>query len=125
MNLVLDAGALIAVDRADRRIAGMILLGRRAGADVITTAPVVGQAWRHGSRQARLAQFLAGVEVREVGLEDAKEAGVLLSRSGSSDVVDALVAMLTRPGDQLLTSDPDDLARLTGVRDGDVSIVTV
>ncbi|NYE69355.1 hypothetical protein BKA15_000684 [Microlunatus parietis] len=33
--------------------------------------------------------------------------------------------MLTKPGDQLLTSDPDDLARLTEVRDGEVSIVTV
>ncbi|MFC7625777.1 hypothetical protein [Microlunatus sp. GCM10028923] len=125
MNLVLDAGALIAVDRADRRIAGLILLGRRAGADVITTAPVVGQVWRHGSRQVRLAQFLARVDVREVGLDDAKAAGALLGRAGSSDVVDALVAMLTRPGDQLLTSEPDDLARLTGVRDGEVSTVTV
>lgn len=46
MDLVLDAGALIAIDRADRRVAGLVELGRRAGATLVTVAPVVAQAWR-------------------------------------------------------------------------------
>jgi hypothetical protein len=36
----------------------------------------------------------------------------VLRGSGGSDVVDALVALATRPGDQVLTSDPDDLTAL-------------
>ena len=43
MNLVLDAGALISIDRDDRRTAGLIELGWRSGAGLVTTAPVVGQ----------------------------------------------------------------------------------
>lgn len=125
MNLVLDAGALIAIDRDDRRVAGLIELGRRAEARLVTTAPVVGQAWRDGARQARLARALAMIDVQPVGLEDAKEAGDLLGRADASDVVDALVALLAMPGDQVLTSDPDDLVRLVDARHSDVRIVTV
>lgn len=51
MNLVLDAGALIGIGRDDRRVAGLIELGRRAAARLVTTAPVVGQAWRDGARR--------------------------------------------------------------------------
>ncbi|MGH4014459.1 MAG: hypothetical protein ACRDSL_11160 [Pseudonocardiaceae bacterium] len=57
LNLILDAGALIAIDRDDRRVAGLIELGRRAGASLVIPAPVVAQAWRGGARQARLARY--------------------------------------------------------------------
>lgn len=38
--------------------------------------------------------------------------GELLAKSGTSDVVDAHVALLVETGDRLLTSDTDDLERL-------------
>lgn len=116
MRLVLDAGALIAIDRNDRRIAGLIALGRRAGADLVTVAPVVGQAWRDGARQARLARALPMIDVLDVDRVSAQAAGEVLRDSGGSDVVDALVALATRPGDQVLTSDPDDLGVLLDAR---------
>ena len=125
MNLVLDAGALIGVDRDDRRVAGLIELGRRSAADLVTTAAAVGQAWRDGARQARLARALAMIDVRPVVLDDARDAGVLLGRAESSDVVDALVALLALPGDQVLTSDPEDLSRLLDARQLDARVVTV
>lgn len=125
MNLVLDAGALIAIDRDDRRVAGLIELGRRAGADLATAAPVVGQAWRDGARQARLARALAMIDVRPVDVDEAKRAGVLLGRAGGADVVDALAVLLALPGDQVLTSDPEDLSRLASANDVDVRVVAV
>lgn len=125
MKLVLDAGALIGIDRDDRRLAGFIELGRRAGAELVTTSPVVGQAWRDGGRQARLARALAMIDVRTVGLDDAKDAGELLGRTRSSDVVDALVALLALPGDQLLTSDVSDLAGLVEAQGGGIRVVAV
>ncbi|MGH3490523.1 MAG: hypothetical protein ACRDP8_21760 [Actinopolymorphaceae bacterium] len=94
-------------------------------ADLVTTAPVVGQAWRDGSRQARLARALAMIDVRDAGLHEAKSAGSLLARAGTSDVVDALVALLAQPGDQVLTSDPEDLGRLSSVHLSDVRVVAV
>lgn len=125
MNLVLDAGALIGIDRDDRRVAGLIELGRRAGANLVTAAPVVAQAWRDGARQARLARRLPMVDVRDTGLREARAAGELLAASGTSDVVDGLLALVAVPGDQVLTSDPADLEVLLGHRELPVTVVSV
>jgi hypothetical protein len=125
VNLILDAGALIAIDRDDRRVAGLIELGRRSAASLVTSAPVVGQAWRDGARESRLARALKMLDVRAVGLDDAKDAGALLGRCRSSDVVDALVTLLARPGDQILTGDVDDLRPLVQQRDVAATIVKV
>jgi hypothetical protein len=125
VNLVLDAGALIGIDRDDRRTAGLIELGRRSGAALVTSAPVVAQAWRGSARQARLARLLAMIDVRGVHLADARAAGELLAATGTADVVDALVALLSVPGDQLLTSDPDDLRSLVAERGIPVTVVSV
>jgi PIN domain nuclease of toxin-antitoxin system len=123
MRLVLDAGALIAIDRNDPRVAGLIALGRRAGADLVTVAPVVGQAWRDGARQARLARALPMIDVLDVDRACAQAAGEVLRESGCSDVVDALVALATRPGDQVLTSDPGDLGALLAARNVNATVV--
>jgi hypothetical protein len=125
VNLVLDAGALIGIDRDDRRAAGLIELGRRSGAALVTSAPVVAQAWRGSARQARLARLLAMIDVRATHLVDARAAGELLAVTGTADVVDALLAVLAVPGDQLLTSDPDDLRSLIAERGIPVAVVTV
>jgi len=125
VRLVLDAGALIAIDRQERRIAGLVALGRRAAAELVTVAPVVGQVWRDGSRQNPLARALAMVQVVDVGLPLAQAAGTLLGESGRSDVVDALVALTARPSDQLLTSDPEDLTALLDTRGIPVTVVRV
>lgn len=117
MNLVLDAGALIAIDRDERRIVWLVELGRRAGASLVSVAPVVGQAWRGGSRQARLARLLSMVDVRPTGVSDARTAGELLAATGRSDVVDALLALVALPGDQVVTSDPAELRVLLDRRD--------
>lgn len=125
MRMVLDAGALIGIDRYDRRVAGLVELGRRAGADLVSAAPVVGQAWRDGGRQARLARALPMIAIDETSVDGAKAAGTLLGDAGMADVVDALLAMLARPGDQVLTSDPDDLHALLAARGTEAHVVAV
>ena len=125
MNLILDAGALIGIDRNDRRVAALIELGRRAGAELLSTAPVLAQAWRNGARQAQLARTLPMIDVRPVGIDEAKAAGELLASANTSDVVDAFIAQLALPGDQLLTSDPGDLTSLLSARNINATIVTV
>ncbi|MPZ65765.1 MAG: hypothetical protein GEU83_09715 [Pseudonocardiaceae bacterium] len=124
MNLVLDAGALIGIDRDDRRVAGLIELGRRAGAPLVTAAPVVAQVWRNGGRQARLARRLPMIDVRGAGLREARAAGELLAATGTSDVVDALLALVVVPGDHVLTSDPADIRTLLDGREIPAIVVT-
>jgi hypothetical protein len=74
---------------------------------------VVGQAWRDGGRQVQLARALAGCRAEPVGLETAKAAGVLCGTSGTSDVVDATVAVMAAAlRATIWTSDGIDIATL-------------
>lgn len=109
MTLVLDAGAFIAIEAGDRRLLALINRERLAGRPPRTHGGIVGQVWRGGARQARLAFVLGGVEVVSVDEHLGRRAGVLLAAAGSSDVVDAALVVLCADGDELVTSDPDDL----------------
>lgn len=126
MTLVLDAGALIAVERRDRHVVALLKAELLAGRVPITHGGVVGQVWRGGGgRQAFLARHLAGVGV--VALDDTlgRRAGALLGRARSSDVVDAAVVLLAHEDDLVLTSDPDDLLPLAVAAGIDVELVPV
>jgi predicted nucleic acid-binding protein len=90
------------------------LLADRSKVTLSTSAAVVAQVWRGGSRQARLARFLGSDLVNEIALDpDAgRKIGVLAATIGSRDVVDGHVAMIALERDAIvLTSDPDDIAR--------------
>ena len=111
----LDAGALIALDRAQSRVVHLLDRVAAAGGAVEIPAPVIAQVWRDGSRQARLARLLGASDVVLVDLdaEMARAVGVLCGAVGVADVVDGHVALHARRRDlAVLTSDPDDIARL-------------
>lgn len=111
--MILDAGLLVAVDRGERAAQSFLSASLEEGAVLRTTAPVVAQAWRDGSRQAKLARFLDAVEVHDFTLSDAKVVGALLRRSKTSDVVDAhVVALALRLQDSIITADSADFAVL-------------
>ena len=125
MKVVLDAGALIAIDRDDRRVAAMLLLARREGAVLVTSAPIVGQVWREGSKQSLLARTLAMIDVQPTDVDDAKRAGEVMKATRTTDVVDSLFALLVSHGDQVLTSDPGDIAELLDARSVRALVVKV
>ncbi|MEA2137304.1 MAG: hypothetical protein QOG56_454 [Solirubrobacteraceae bacterium] len=125
MTLVLDAGALIAVERADRNMLALLAREHRAGRTPVTHGGVVGQVWRGASRNARVGRLLAGVVVVALDETLGRAAGVLLARAGASDVIDAAVVLLATDGDEILTSDPHDLAVLTAASGVHADIVAV
>ncbi|MCC7108787.1 MAG: PIN domain nuclease [Deltaproteobacteria bacterium] len=112
MALVLDAGAFLAAERGDRELVALLKdeLGR--GRAPLTHGGIVGQVWRGGARQARLALLLAGTEVAPLDDALGRRAGALLARARKADVVDAALALLATDGDTLLSSDPGDLRAL-------------
>lgn len=112
MTVLLDAGAFISVERSSREVAALLAGEHRAGRVPITHGGVVGQVWRDGARQARLARLLAGVEVVALDHALGRSAGALLARSRTRDVIDAALVLLAADGDEVLTSDPDDLTAL-------------
>lgn len=54
-----------------------------------------------------------------------RRAGLLLSRTGSSDAVDASVVCLAQDGDDILTSDPADLLDLARAYGAHVELIPV
>ncbi|HTM20093.1 MAG TPA: PIN domain-containing protein [Kofleriaceae bacterium] len=125
MNAVLDAGALIAIDRRDRRVGAMLRLLQQRRVPVWTSAAVLAQVWRDGRRQARLAQLLAGVGVRALSATEARRAGELQAATGTNDVADAHLALLVSAGDVVLTGDADDISRLLASRRVKARLVAV
>jgi predicted nucleic acid-binding protein len=110
---VYDAGALIALDSNDLRMWLLHETALAEGREVVVPAIVVGQAWRDGRTQARLARFLRTCQVEPTDLETAKAAGVLCGQARSSDVVDATV-MVTAMAHRaiIVTSDHEDMTQL-------------
>ena len=111
--LVLDAGALIAVDRDDRAMMARLRVAQLHGYDLRTCAIVIAQVWRSpAGKQARLAALLKAVDVRVVDERMGREAGILQAKAGTSDPIDAAVVLVARPRDRILTSDPVDIEHL-------------
>lgn len=111
----LDAGALIAFERADRRMVTLAARALERGDRFAVPAGVVAQVWRDGARQARLVRLLASPVVEIVALDDpvARAVGQLCGVTGTTDVVDASVVLCARQhGHAVLTSDVDDLRRI-------------
>lgn len=126
MSLVLDAGALMAVERGHRRVIALIKVEREAGRRPVTHGGVIGQVWRGGhGRQATLARTLQGVDIRPLDDELGRRAGIVLAAAASDDVIDAAVVLLARDGDEIITSDPTDLRHLALAAGLDVELVPV
>ena len=123
MSVILDSGALIALEDNDRRMWRRLKGALQAESPPKTHGGVVGQVWRGGTgRQARLARALRAVEVVPLDAELGRRAGVLLARCGLQDAIDAALAAMADHGDEIITSDPDDLAILVAAGNRRVDI---
>jgi predicted nucleic acid-binding protein len=113
--VVLDAGALIALDRADPKMRALIKLAAAHSRRLIVPAPIVSQVWRDGSKQVALATLLKMDIVEVPALDEARcrALGALCGRAKTNDVVDAMVALTARRENAtVVSSDPDDLRAL-------------
>ena len=125
IRLILDAGAFVAFERGDAVIRAHLTAARRLGLDVATTAPVVGQVWRDGRKQALLARLLAATRVDAPDESAARRAGELMARTRTADVVDALLVGLAHDGGTIATSDPGDIGKLLASAGTRATVLTV
>lgn len=113
MELIYDAGALVAADRCNSDF--MALHTRAVSRGIVPRVPAgaLGQVWRDGPRQARLMLVLKASEVIPLDETTAKRAGALCARAGTADVIDASVVVLAAKLDAaIVTSDHGDIAKL-------------
>src|SRR5215217_5902705 len=114
-GVTLDAGALIALERDDRRVLVLLARARETGAQVTIPATALAQVVRAPARQVRLARVVRQptTVVVPLGRVDATSVGRLLAASGTADIVDAHVVICARRAVQhVATSDPEDLRLL-------------
>ena len=111
-SVVYDAAVLVAADRNDRRTWAAHKARLEFGVVPLVPAPVVAQVSR-SPHQAQLRRFLTGCAVVPLGESEAHEAGRLLGKTRTADVVDAVVVTTAlREKALILTGDEHDIKRL-------------
>jgi hypothetical protein len=109
---VLDAGALIALERNDRKLWAVLKLAAFEASDVIVPAAALAQVWRGTPSQALLHKALRNCVIASFDAV-VRAVGELCGRTKTADVCDAHVAIVAATrGDVLYTSEPGDLRRL-------------
>lgn len=111
--MILDAGVFIALDNPSKRRVIVALVERMVaeGVTPATNEAVLAQAWRDPAVQVPMAELVDATTVYPFG--DSRAVGLRCARRGTSDVVDASLAVLADQLDTtILTTDPDDMARL-------------
>ncbi len=123
--VVYDAAVLVAADRNERRAWAEHKARLELGVVPLVPAPVVAQVSR-SPQQAQLRRFLTGCVVVALDETLAHEAGRLLGRAKTYDVVDAVVVTTAiRQKATILTSDPADMDRLVRASGREVAVVAI
>ena len=118
-TLVLDSEGLAKLAAGDARARGYLDSARARGARVAVSAITLTETLRGGPRDAAVHRVLSRIAVVPVTTEIARQAGELLGTTGLAGhrcAIDAVVAATALGRERpvvLLTSDPDDLGRLT------------
>jgi hypothetical protein len=123
MTVIYDAGALIALERGERRSWALLKIEASRATPPRTHGGVVAQVWRGGSGQARLSVALRSIEV--VALDEAlgRSTGSLLAHARTTDPIDAAVIAIARPNDRISTSDPVDIGRLVAASGMTIDVI--
>jgi hypothetical protein len=112
VGVTYDTGALLAAEANRVDIWALHRDALRHQVRPVVLAPVLAQAWR-GGPQPNLSRLLRGCDVAPMTEDLARQAGRACALAGTSDVVDATVAVLGLARDDLVvTSDEDDLQHL-------------
>jgi predicted nucleic acid-binding protein len=117
--LVLDAQGLVKLATGDPAVHALARKAHERYNRVITAASTLAEVLRGGADDVRIHRVLRRVIVADIDREAGRKAGELLGATGLSGhrcTVDALLAVvaLAQPRPVVLvTSDPEDMARLT------------
>jgi predicted nucleic acid-binding protein len=118
-TLVLDAEGLVKLAKGDPRALARAKNAYGREASLVTAATTLTEVLQGGPRDAQMHHVLRRVRVIKVDAEQARAAGELLGRTGLSghrcalDALLATVAMAQPRPVILLTSDTDNLTKLT------------
>jgi hypothetical protein len=111
-RIVLDSGALIALERNDRSVWATLKLAALNSNDVLVPSTALAQVWRGARTQASLSMALQHCVMAAFDVM-AREVGELCGKTRTRDICDAHVALVAATlGDVIYTSDLEDMRRL-------------
>lgn len=125
MSLLFDAGAFIAFERGDRTVQALLESAVDSRTPVRTSTAIVAQVWRDGSKQVKLTRILRGIDEVALTRQRARSVGSLLRASRTRDIADAALVEMAENGDEILTSDPNDIVRVANHSGKTLIITTV
>lgn len=111
--MIFDAGVFIALDNPSKRRVILEVVREMYEGGVVpkTNEAALAQAWRDPSRQVPMAMVVRATTVFPFG--DPQTVGRRCAESGTSDVVDASLAVLAdQLGEEILTTDATDMRKL-------------
>ena len=110
--VVYDAGVLSAGDRDERTTWADHRVRLEDGVVPVVPSVIVAQVSR-SPKQVQLRRFLRGCDVAVLDEDGAHDAGLLLGRTRTQDICDAIVvALAAKLGAEVITGDRKDLRRL-------------
>lgn len=110
-GVTLDSGALIALERGERRMRLVVQRADQRGLTITVPAVVLSEWWRGGTGRQRA--ILEALDVEPTWEHICKLAGEAIASVPEATAVDAIVmASAAQRGDVVYTSDFDDLDRL-------------
>jgi hypothetical protein len=115
-GITFDAGGLIALERNHRKVIALLARAAEIGGRITIPATALAQAIRNPARQARLRRLIRQPDTDLIPLNetDATAVGLLLARTAAADIVDAHGFICAEhTGQVVVTSDPEDLRRLS------------
>ena len=111
-RVMLDTGALIALERGQSTIRKVHRLAIEHGFQLVATTPVIAEWWRAGRREKERLKILRSLLLEPPDGHVARLAGAAIG-AVEAGVVDAIVmAAASIRGDTVYTSDIADLQRL-------------
>jgi hypothetical protein len=119
-GFVMDAGAVIALERRAPFLMGILDQALQGKAEVVFPRTVIAQVWRGTPRQANVARLINGgikrdasVIIDELTEERARQIGIRIGAVHHQDIVDIHVALAAAErGHAVLTSDDSDIAKV-------------
>lgn len=124
-GLTLDAGALIAAERGNRKFWALWELAEQRDVDVTVPANVIAQVYR-GARSVVVSRLLKACVVEVVDERLARRMGEVCGIAHSSDVVDVSVVIgAAARRDHILTSDKRDLERIAALVRGVAGVIRI
>lgn len=112
-SVVLDTGALIAIERFDRKLWSRLTEELEFWGDIVVPASVLAEAWRGGPRSAPIARLLDSSDVDSLDEARAREVGERLASRGGRQATDAHVVCCALEIDAAVaTTDAEDVEAL-------------